>query len=154
MKKNVYLLILACICIFIFLGCSGLPKKEGSFSKTSNLLEPSATLKFSDLPVPAGFTLFPQDSYSFESTGVRVGVLKYHGRANVDQVINFYKEQMPMYNWSLVNMVEYGDRLLNFERENETCIVNLSAKGSNIAITLSLGPRSQTTKRSSKEPIK
>lgn len=147
MKKNLLLLIVLCIFALIAYGCSGLPKKDDSLSKTSNLLEPSSRVKFSDVPVPAGFQLIPQDSYSFESSGVRVGVLKYQGKADIEQVINFYKEQMPMYSWGLLNIVEYGERLMNFERENETCIISLLPKGRNITITLSLGPRPQAYKK-------
>lgn len=147
MSYNRVILVSLSFCVLVLSGCVSTVKKDNFPNSTSNLLEPSATLKFSDLPVPAGFKLLPQNSYSFESTGVRVGVLKYQGRANIEQVISFYKEQMPMYNWDLINMVEYGERLLNFERENETCIISLSPKGNNITITLSLGPKSQIIKK-------
>lgn len=142
MKKSYSALAFLLFCFFI-LGCAVLPKREQPISKTSNLLEPSGAVKFSDIPVPAGFKLIPQSSYSFESSGVRVGVLKYQGRADIEQVINFFKEQMPMYSWNLLNIVEYGERLMNYERENETCIINLLPKGKNITITMSLGPRPQ-----------
>ncbi len=143
---------------FIFIvsslsGCVDFPQKDDSLSKTPGVLEPSATMKFNDIPIPAGFKLLPQNSYSFESSGVRVGVLKYHGKGSPDQVISFYKEQMPMYSWNLLNIVEYGDRLMNFERENETCIVSLVPKGSSAILTISLGPRPQISKKSNK-PIK
>jgi len=138
--------------IFCLMGCAGMSKREGG-SSTSGLLEPSTMLKFSDVPVPAGFKALVQDSYSFESSGVRVGVLKYRGKADPDQVVNFYKEQMPMYNWVFLNVVEYGDRLINFERENETCIISLLPKGSHVTITISLGPKSQPYKKANK-PVK
>jgi len=109
--------------------------------------------KFADVPVPAGFKILPEESYSFESSGVRVGVLKYRGKANVEQVENFYKEQMPMYNWNFLNVVEYGERLLNFDRESETCIISLLSKGSQVNITITLGPKSQMRKKSDK-PLK
>jgi len=134
-------------------GCAGFSKKD-DLSKTSSLLEPSAMLKFNDVPVPTGFKLLAQDSYSFETSGVRVGVLKYQGKANPDQLINFYREQMPMYNWSLLNVVEYGDRLMNFERENETCIIGLLSKGKAVTIRVSLCPRPQISPKKPKEPIK
>jgi len=57
-----------------------------------------------------------------------VGVLKYQGKTNPDQVVNFYKEQMAMYNWNLVNIVEYGQRLMNFERENEPVLLPWSQR--------------------------
>ncbi len=136
------------------LGCSTL--QDSSNTKSGNLgsLEPQTIMKFSDIPVPVGLKSLPQQSYSFESSGVRVGVLKYQGKNNPDQVVNFYKEQMSMYSWNLVNIVEYGQRILNFERENETCIITLEPKGSTIILTISLGPRSQTLPKKAKSPVK
>ncbi len=134
-------------------GCAGVSKKEVS-TREESLLEPQATLKFSDIPTPAGFKFLSEESYTFESSGVRVGVLKYKGKADIEQVVVFYKDQMPLYNWNLLNAIEYGPRLLNFEREQETCIVNLSAKGKNIAITISLGPKSVIKPKKAENPVK
>ncbi|TBR17024.1 hypothetical protein EPO66_03545, partial [bacterium] len=53
-------------------GCASTTSKE-NITKNEALLEPSALVKFVDIPVPAGFKIMPQDSYSFESAGVRVG---------------------------------------------------------------------------------
>jgi hypothetical protein len=151
MRKLSILVLLVFITVWL-LGCTGFTKREYT-SKGLPLLEPSAMLKFSDVPVPAGFKPLREDSYSFESSGVRVGVLKYRGKADPDQVVNFYKEQMPMYNWVFLNVVEYGDRLINFERENETCIISLLPKGNLVTLTISLGPKSQVYKKANK-PVK
>jgi len=145
--------LVACCLLTVFLmGCSTFSDNKGS----SNLgtLEPQAILKFTDVPVPVGLKSLPEQSYSFESSGVRVGVLRYRGKNNPDQVVNFYKEQMAMYNWNLVNIVEYGQRLLNFERENETCIINLEPKGSTLILTVSLGPKSQNLTKKSRSPVR
>ena len=126
----------------------------GCTTISDSRLEPQAILKFSDVPIPEGLKPLPQTSYSFENAGVRVAVLKYQGRANIDQLINFYKEQMPMYNWNLINIIEYGQRFLNFERENETCIVTLVAKGRKVVITASLGPKAQVLPKRVVKPVK
>ena len=152
LRFGIFILIFA-FCFLNFYGCAGLSKKQDSTPKNLGLLEPSSILKFSDVPVPTGFKLLPQKSYSFESSGVRVGVLRYQGKANPDQVVNFYKEQMPMYNWNLLNVIEYGDRLINFDRENETCNVALLPKGNTLTITVSLGPKPQIPKKANK-PVK
>ncbi|MDD5730676.1 MAG: hypothetical protein PHN57_06065 [Candidatus Omnitrophica bacterium] len=155
-KKTLLTGLLICLSLGVY-GCTTY-YQDSSYSKSQGLLEPSATVKFIDVPVPAGFKAIPQNSYSFESSGVRVGVLKYHGKADPDQVVNFYKEQMPINNWHLLNVIEYGERVLNFDRENETCIVSLQAKGNSVTLTISVGPKSQAparkTKDSLKEPLK
>lgn len=151
LKKILVIGLLGCGVMGLW-GCAAMSKKDKSMGGPT-LLEPQAILKFADLPIPAGFKLLPQDSYSFESSGVRVAVLKYQGKANPDRVVNFYKEQMLMYNWDLVNIIEYGQRLMNFERENETCVINLSSKGNSVILTISLGPKSQMPRKSEK-PVK
>jgi hypothetical protein len=61
---------------------------------------------------------------------------------------------MPMYNWRLLNVTEYIDRVLNFDRDNETCIITLSGRGSSVTITIFMGPKSQGPARKSKELVK
>ncbi len=139
--------------ILVLAGCAMDMQSEKATINTA-LLEPQANLKVSDAPVPAGFKLIPQESYSFEAAGVRVSLLKYQGKANIDQVVSFYREQMAMYNWNLLNVVEYGQRLLNFDRETETCIVSLTPKGSSVIITISIGPKAQQVKSGASKPIK
>ena len=149
--KLFFLFTAFCILTTVLLGCSTL---SGTKDENSALLEPQALLKFSDIPVPVGLKNLPQQSYSFENSGVRVGVLKYQGKSNPERVITFYKEQMAMYNWSLVNIVEYGIRLMNFERDNESCIITIEPKGSNVLLIISLGPKSQNLTKKSKTPVK
>lgn len=153
MKKCIFILAV----IFLLAGCALLPQRPQK-AQGNAYLEPQAVLKFGDVPVPAGFKFLAADSYAFESSGVRTGVLRYQGVANPEEVINFYREQMPMYNWRLLNVIEYGERLINFDRENETCIVSLSAKknllrNSISRITISVGPKPRMPKNQDK-PIK
>ena len=159
MKKNAFSL----TCLFLFIlalaGCSLISNKDDMGGVNQNMLEPSALQKFNDVPVPTSFKIVPQNSYCFECSGIRVGVLRYQGKATPDQVVSFYKEQMPMYNWTLLNVVEYGERMMNFDRENETCVITMASKGNTVFVTVSLGPKPQTatpTKKThkSEKPIK
>ncbi len=151
MIRRVFIVIVSVCCFVGFLGCVALKSKD-----TTNpaLLEPQAIGKFSDVPVPVGFKLIPQESYCFEASGVRMGLLRYHGKGNADLVVNFYREQMAMYNWNLLNIIEYGQRMMNFDREAETCIVNISPKGSAVDITIAVGPKSQSPVKKGKPVVK
>jgi hypothetical protein len=154
LKKLFFLSATFCILTIALMGCASLSGNSDAKSANPGVLEPQAILKFSDVPVPVGLKSLPAQSYSFESSGVRVGVLKYQGKNNPDQVVNFYKEQMAMYNWNLVNIVEYGQKLMNFERENETCIITMEPKGSSMILIISLGPKSQISAKKAKSPVK
>ena len=153
MRNNILVIALLGCSVLALCSCAGVAKKDAS-SKEGAFLEPQAALKFNDIPAPTGFKFLPEESYTFESAGVRVGILKYRGKADVEQVVNFYKDQMPLYNWNLLNVMEYGERLLNFEREQESCIINLASKGRNITVTVSLGPKSGIRPKKSDKPVK
>jgi hypothetical protein len=140
MLKGILVLMLA---LSLF-GCASTDSKPQT---NQAMLEPQALLKFGDIPVPVGFKMANQESYAFETSGIRVGVLKYRGKASSDLVVNFYKEQMGMYNWNLLNVVEYGQKQLNFDRESETCVVNVNPHGSGSVITITVGPKSQSYKK-------
>jgi len=144
--------LLFAFCILHSFGCTMISKRDKA-GGVPGMLEPQAISKFADIPVPMGFKLLPNESYAFESSGIRVGVLKYQGKADPDRVINFYREQMPMYNWSLLNVIEYGERLMNFDREGETCIIRLLSRGRTLYIVASVGPKPQISKKSTR-PVK
>ena len=151
MKAGIFILSAACFLLTGILGCASLSDKDSS---TPQALQAQAVLKFADLPVPIGFKILAKDSYSFESSGMRVGLLRYQGKATLDQIVNFYKEQMPMYNWALLNITEYGDCIMNFEREQESCIISILPKGSSAVISISMGPKSQVLPKKAKHPVK
>ncbi len=147
MIRRALIFIVTGCCLIGFSGCAAFKSKD---SINPALLEPQALSKFSDVPVPMGFKLLPQESYCFEASGVRMGLLRYHGKGNADLVVNFYREQMAMYNWNLLNVIEYGQRLMNFDRDAETCIVNIWPKGSAVDITIAVGPKSQAAAKKNK----
>lgn len=99
--------------------------------------------RFKEIPVPKNFKQIPQSTLAFESSliGIRVGTVKYQGTAPLQQVIDFYKEQMPRYGWALQNSLEYGNVMLNFSREKDTCLINLSSQGDSVNIDMTLGPK-------------
>ncbi|MFC1674753.1 hypothetical protein ACFL1K_02540 [Candidatus Omnitrophota bacterium] len=139
------------ICMISSAGCAIFGK--GRPTESEAILESQILVKFPDIPVPAGFKLVPQDSYSFEGAGVRVGMLKYRGRADANQVVNFFKDQMVMYDWRFLNTVEYGQRILNFDREDETCVINIIPRGRSVDIVFALGPKSRISLRKADKKI-
>ena len=146
-----------CFSLSVLWGCSTASSATKEATPVqATLLEPQAIVRFSDIPVPMGFKLLPKDSYTFESAGVRVGMLRYRGKGNPDHMVNFYKEQMSLFNWDMLNIIEFGDRMLNFQKDDESCIVHLLPKGNTVTISISFGPTSQraTLTKRAREPLK
>ena len=118
-------------------------EEEETFSRPG--LSPTAgKVRFADIAVPSGFKIISDRSFTFQTEGVRVALLKYAGRANTQALLEFYKEQMPLYNWELLNLVEYDRIILNFERGKQSCIVTIEPRGIKKVVTISLAPKGNT----------
>lgn len=122
-------------------GCATTRERGGDLGETPKALDVAMALKFEDVPVPAGFRAVTNESFTFQNDILRVGILKYYGRANPEQIVNFYKDQMPLYNWRFLNILEYGRRIMNFDREDQTCIVVVEGSRFNTYITITVGPK-------------
>jgi len=108
---------------------------------TSSTLPVTAELRFSDVPVPVGFKLLKDRSFVFQTESTRVALLKYAGRAKLPDLVDFFREQMSLYNWELLNIVEYEKSVLNFARSRQTCIVTIESKGMKKIVTISVAPK-------------
>ena len=153
LKKSYSSFVMSAVCLMLLSACVSTPSRGSDPTQVSSL-EPAAMLKMQDVPVPAGFVFVPEESYAFQSTNFRAGLLRYKGKGGGDQVIVFFKEQMPMYGWNLVNIVEYERRLLSFEKDQEACIITVEGKDNRLVITVSIAPKSQASPRKTDKPIK
>lgn len=144
MPKTIFILILAGL--FLFNGCASFPVQKPD--KPTQPLESAKILKFEDVPVPQGFKLLSNESFIFETDTTRVGLLKYSGGPSADQVVSFYKEQMIQYGWSMINVVEYGRRILNFEREDQSCVITVEPATTKTIFIISVAPKSKGYKSS------
>lgn len=138
MRTLLVLLLLSVLTLGVS-GCVSLQKGE---SAVIGGLQPAAALRFIDIPYPAGFRVLVDKSFILESGGVRAGILRYTGRADMQNIVMFYKTQMPVHNWALLNVLEYAGSMLNFERENESCVVSIEQKGKRLQISITLAPKS------------
>jgi hypothetical protein len=134
--------------LFLIAGCVTLP--EGGSSSDIERNKPSLSvapiLKFEDLPIPAGFKLLDKESFAFQNDKSRVALLKYYGGQNAEHVLTFYKEQMASFNWSLINIIEYDRKVLNYENSDESCIITIQPQGGKSMVTLALFSKSRPIK--------
>jgi len=149
MRNSRTLFFVFCISSLVLIsGCVTLPKNESAVDSEKNPVSLSVApiLKFEDIPVPAGFRLLDKESFAFQNDKSRVALLKYYGGQNAENVIVFYKEQMAAFNWSLVNIIEYERKVLNYENSEESCIITIQPQGGKSLVTVALSPKSRPIK--------
>lgn len=143
------LFLVPCLLSLVLLaGCVTLPQSESANNAEKNKVSLSVAplLKFEDIPTPAGFKLLDKESFAFQNDKSRVALLKYYGGQNAEQVLAFYKEQMSLFNWSLVNIIEYDRKVMNYENSEESCIITIQPQGGKSLITVALSPKSRPIK--------
>jgi hypothetical protein len=137
-----FLQLTALFFLLIFLtGCADTRSYKSSDSEPYTALDVSTSLKFEDVPVPTGFKPVIKDSFIFENDVLRVGIMKYSGRIHPDHVVNFYKDQMSLYNWRFLNLVEYQRRIMSFERDDQNCTILIEPSGMSTLLTISVAPK-------------
>lgn len=122
-------------------GCATSKSSKKDEEIITKSLEVAMSLKFQDVPIPAGFKSVDSESFSFQNEAMRVGIMKFIGRANADNLVSFYKEQMPLYNWRFLNMIEYDRRILSFDRSDQSCIVAINQSKLSTVITITVAPK-------------
>ena len=123
-------------------GCRQVEETENPFSDTMTALGASSAnrssrsgelsrIQFDDIPVPQGFFLrnHRNESYSFKDDAIRIGRFVYWGRAEVNDVREYYVEEMPKkaYGWRLVEDPGGSDRLttMTFTKPGHRCEITM-----------------------------
>lgn len=127
--------------LFVFSGCATSGLSRTSEAETPVNLEVASVLKFQDVPSPHGFKVVADDSFLFDNDVTRLGLIKYTGKPDALSVVRFYKDQMPLYNWRFVNLIEFNTRILNFDRDDQTCTIIITPYKLSTSIIVSVAPK-------------
>lgn len=155
MKRNKILVLSSYFLMLLLIsGCTTTTYEARSYGKDSSggtSMDVASILRLEDVPVPAGFTILNKESFAFQNDVTRVALLKYSGSRHTDLAVQFYKEQMPIYKWSPINIIEYERRILNYEKGSESCIVTIESQGRKSIVTIAISPKSRPMKVESKK---
>lgn len=129
-------------------GCSSVPSRRitdtGEIITVEKPLGVSTVLRFEDVPIPAGFNIVREQSFIYQDASIRVGLLRYSGWAKPNQIVAFLKSQMPLYNWNLINVVEFGDTHMSFVKSDESCTITIEALAAKSLMNIVISPKSGT----------
>ena len=84
--------------------------------------------RFEDIPLPSGMTLNRKESFIYETKTTKTGLLIYEGKGDMERLANFFKEQMPKYQWRLVSNFELHNVMLTFIKEGWSSVIYILPK--------------------------
>ena len=123
-------------------GCNNLFSYRTVRDREPEVKQPIATsYRFEDIPLPPGMTLNRKESFLYETRATKTGLLIYEGRGEMEKVSNFFKQQMPKYQWRLVSNFELHNVMLTFIKEGWSSIIYiLPQEGEMKRIEIRVGP--------------
>lgn len=81
-------------------------------------------VQFQDVPVPAGYAISPTESYSFQGSMSRSGVIHYYGPLDWSSALDFYRSELPANGWQIVETERgFNFRVLHCVKGHEKLIV-------------------------------
>jgi len=124
--------------LFFTTGCA-----TGYYYSKEQKLQKASSFRFLDLPVPEGFKFIPSNSFIYESSEIRVGKMKYRGKAWPGSIVKFYKLHMLRNGWQILNIIEGEETLLSFSNDREICIVKFDCSYGKGSLIVSVSPMFQ-----------
>jgi hypothetical protein len=146
MKKILFIFVLLTFLSAIS-GCKMVEEVVNKDKPVLAKVENVANFRFEDLPVPNNLLLQNEDSFVYETDNYRTGILRYRGSDNFKNIGNFYKAELPKYNWSLISSIEYKKVIqLIFQKPGWVTVLYIQQDGSSVNLTITIGPISNSSK--------
>jgi hypothetical protein len=148
MKLKLACTVLLCVLLVGVSGCARFGAATTADTEQSPGLAGAIPLapdfRISDIPVPAGFVFDREHSFVFQDSAMEVGKMQYSGKEAIGDVAQFYLDEMPRYNWTLLNVTEHNVIFLDFTKEGKACQVLLTPKARGTLIQATFYPKAMT----------
>lgn len=120
--------------LFLFSGCALFEGKQAEKGLQLEIgLKVAHELRLPDVPVPEGFRFLEKESFTYERPTpipLHFARHKYKGRARVEQVARFFRDEMPISGWALQADTEnFGVRVLEFSKARRACKLSITRQG-------------------------
>jgi len=123
-------------------GCGDLFPFRTVREREPDVQRPITTIyRFEDIPLPPGMNFNRKESFVYETKTTKTGLLVYEGKGEMEKLANFFKEQMPNYQWRLVSNFELQNVMLTFIKEGWSSVIYILPKEDEIKrIEIRIGP--------------
>ncbi len=131
MRLKLIAILVLCALVPIVSGCArntAATASEPGSTEISTGIPLAPDFRIPDIPVPAGFEFDREHSFVFQNAALDVGKIQYSGNSAISDVAQFYMDEMPRYNWTILNVTEHQTLTMFFDKENKSCQVVLSPK--------------------------
>jgi hypothetical protein len=116
----------------ITMGCSAMTSKKAPPSSTSTPANPGAVpesksvyLDFGDVLLPKQLKVDRKYSFVLSTSGLTAGLLSLKGRVEVDSLITFFQNKMPVDGWRMISVIKASRSMLLFKKQSRWCVISI-----------------------------
>lgn len=130
-RRSRLLVLLLAILFLVGSGCAALQKSEDTPEETddkkSEVKGPAPIYyDFVDILIPAELSLVKKSSFVYSTPSFSAGVLVFEGYVQGESLVHFFTTNMAKDGWILKSSFRYREVILNFEKEQRSCLVSVA----------------------------
>lgn len=94
--------------------------------ETARYQEPDYYLDFDDIMIPKEIDYIEDDSYKLDNAKFRAAIMKFSGRVEILELVQYFINNMTKDNWTLISNNKASTvHVLNFEKFNKSCVIQI-----------------------------
>jgi len=88
--------------------------------------EPDYYYDFDDILIPKEISYVEDESYKLDNAKFRAAIMKFKGRVEILELVQYFVNNMSKDNWTLVSNNKASKvHVLNFEKFNKSCVIHV-----------------------------
>ncbi len=92
---------------------------------------------FDDILIPKEISYQNDDSYKLDNAKFRAAIMKFKGRVEVLELVQYFVNNMAKDNWKLISNNKSGTlSVLSFEKYNKSCVIQVEDSFGSAKITI------------------
>ena len=99
--------------------------------------EPDYYYDFDDILIPKEISYIDDDSYKLDNAKFRAAIMKFKGRVEIMELVQYFVNNMAKDNWTLLSNNKTGAlSVLSFEKFNKSCVIQVDDTFGSAKITI------------------
>ncbi|NPA14916.1 MAG: hypothetical protein GXO44_00020 [Deferribacteres bacterium] len=138
---------IAVMSALLIVSCSTLKTQEKTAPPAQTTIQKIERI-MNNIPVYPNLHYDTQNSFVYESIAVNAAIIVLKGKAKLNDVVSFYKENMPKYGWQLLSMFVHDNHAtMVFDSMESSCTIDIKQESfNNIVVTIKTGTKAPVAK--------
>jgi hypothetical protein len=91
------------------------------------------------VPVPKAMTRSTEKPVEISLLGFGAGQATFHGTLDTEQIVDFYKKELPARGWQANMNLRSGGAMLAYSKDGKTLLIGVAKENSKTSLSLTVG---------------